>query len=445
MQLGIAHVQLASAWPVRGGIDHALEHGALAVAHARASGDRSLETAALSRLAVWETWGGRPAEARLAEAVALGAPPRGPEIFGNPHIVRGLLCLYHGRLDEGRERLEEALAAAAAYGNELECGDLHGRLAELECRAGRWGDAERHAAASYELAEQLGFRQFGAWSCFRRALVDAHLGRVDETRATAELGVELSRTANHDTMRYFNDGVLGFLELSLGRPEVAAERLRPMLRWLADLGLALTPFPVSTYALEALVEVRDVEADALVTQLEREGEALDSPFAVATAQRLRGVLDADARRFDRAVSQLERALAAAARHGWRFEHARTLLALGDVRRRGKEKAAARAALEQAAASFDDLGATLWAARARASLSRISGRTTAPADELTPTELRVAGLVAEGRTNKEVAAALFVALRTVEWNLSKVYVKLGVRSRTELAHKLAEEHARDLRG
>jgi DNA-binding CsgD family transcriptional regulator len=167
-------------------------------------------------------------------------------------------------------------------------------------------------------------------------------------------------------------------------------------------------------------------------------------LAVATAQRLRGLLDADAGRFDGAVAQLELALAAAADHSWPFERARTLLALGDVRRRAKEKAAARTTLEQSVAAFDDLGATLWAARARASLGRISGRTAAPADELTPTERRVAELVAEGRTNKEVAAALFVALRTVEWNLSKVYVKLGVRSRTELAHRLSGEHAPDLR-
>jgi ATP/maltotriose-dependent transcriptional regulator MalT len=441
VRLSIVHVLLASAWTVRGGIAHALEHGAHAVAHALRSGDRPLAVAALSRLAAWETWAGRLAEARLDEAVALGARPHRTEIFGNPQVVRGLLRFYQGRLEEARTLLQEALARAAAHGDELDRGDLHGRLAEVECRAGRWSEAERHAAVSYELAEQVGDQQFGAWACFRCALVDAHLGRVAEARARAERGIELSSNANHDTIRYFNQGVLGLVELGLGRPEAAAARLRPVLRWLSDFQLALTPFAVSMYAIEALVEVGDVgEADALIDQLERESRTLDSPYALATAQRLRALLDASAGRSENAVARLELALAAQEQYGWPFERARTLLALGDVRRRAKEKRNARTALEQAAAAFDELGAQLWAARARESLARISGRTPGQTDELTPTERRVAELVAQGRTNKEVASALFVTLRTVEWNLSKVYSKLAVRSRTELARKLTSERS-----
>ena len=84
--------------------------------------------------------------------------------------------------------------------------------------------------------------------------------------------------------------------------------------------------------------------------------------------------------------------------------------------------------------FEELGAPLWAARARAELARIGGR--APAgDALTPTEQRIAQLVAEGKTNKEVAATLVVAERTVESALTQIYRKLDVRSRTELARKL----------
>jgi DNA-binding NarL/FixJ family response regulator len=92
---------------------------------------------------------------------------------------------------------------------------------------------------------------------------------------------------------------------------------------------------------------------------------------------------------------------------------------------------ARATLEDALEIFERIGARIWADRARAELGRLGGR--APSgDELTPTERRVAELVAEGRTNKDVAAALFVTVRTVESNLTRVYSKLGVRSRTELA-------------
>ena len=84
-------------------------------------------------------------------------------------------------------------------------------------------------------------------------------------------------------------------------------------------------------------------------------------------------------------------------------------------------------------AFEALGAAGWAEKARAELGRIGGRTRA--EGLTAAEQRVAALVAEGRTNREVAAALFLAERTVASHLSHVYAKLGVRSRTELARKL----------
>jgi DNA-binding NarL/FixJ family response regulator len=100
----------------------------------------------------------------------------------------------------------------------------------------------------------------------------------------------------------------------------------------------------------------------------------------------------------------------------------------------KKKALARQALEQAAEVFEQRGAAIWAERARAELGRLGGRPRSPA-ELTETERRVAALVAAGRTNKEVAAELFITVRTVEWNLSKIYSKLDVRSRTELARRL----------
>ena len=105
-----------------------------------------------------------------------------------------------------------------------------------------------------------------------------------------------------------------------------------------------------------------------------------------------------------------------------------------MRRQAQQKKAAREALEQALAIFEELGARLWAEKARAELRRISGRRDA-SDELTETERRVAELAAHGRTNKEIAAQLFMGVSTVEAHLSHVYRKLGVRSRTDLATRL----------
>jgi DNA-binding CsgD family transcriptional regulator len=113
------------------------------------------------------------------------------------------------------------------------------------------------------------------------------------------------------------------------------------------------------------------------------------------------------------------------------EHARTLLAYGATLRRAGRRRNARAALDQALATFEALGQPLWAERARDETSRLAGRKPAGQD-LTSTELQVARLVAEGRSNREVADALFITIRTVEANLTRIYRKLGVRSRAELA-------------
>ena len=118
-----------------------------------------------------------------------------------------------------------------------------------------------------------------------------------------------------------------------------------------------------------------------------------------------------------------------------LDRARTLLALGGAQRRTKRRREARATLEEALGIFERIGAALWAERARAELKRISGRAAAPG-ALTPAEQRVAALVAEGKANREVAAALFLSERTVEGHLARIYAKLGIRGRTEIASALA---------
>ena len=126
---------------------------------------------------------------------------------------------------------------------------------------------------------------------------------------------------------------------------------------------------------------------------------------------------------------MEDAVARHARVGQPFELARTTLALGDVQRRAKQKRVAAASLRSALTMFEALRAPLWAAKARASLARISGRTAAVG--LTESERQAVVLAMEGRTNREIAGSMFVSVRTVEANLSRAYGKLGVRSRREL--------------
>jgi DNA-binding NarL/FixJ family response regulator len=151
---------------------------------------------------------------------------------------------------------------------------------------------------------------------------------------------------------------------------------------------------------------------------------------VARALRARGLVLAAEGELERAEALLERAVEASKPVGMALQHGRTLLALGTVQRRSRRKRAARATLTRARSVFDGIGARIWAERARRELGRIGGR-SAPAGRLSATEAGIVELVAAGLSNKEVARTLHLSPKTVEWNLSKVYRKLGVRSRTEL--------------
>jgi DNA-binding CsgD family transcriptional regulator len=113
--------------------------------------------------------------------------------------------------------------------------------------------------------------------------------------------------------------------------------------------------------------------------------------------------------------------------------------LGGVQRRGRQKLAARTTLERTLEIFERLGARLWAEKTRVELRQISGRPSR-SGALTATEQTVAELVAAGNSNVEVARELFMSPKTVEWNLSKIYKKLHVRSRAELAARFAKQAA-----
>jgi DNA-binding CsgD family transcriptional regulator len=272
------------------------------------------------------------------------------------------------------------------------------------------------------------------------ALVDAHLGGGDAA------AVELVGVADRAGLVPFalqGRAVLGFVALSRGDAQAAHAELGPLLERLGELGLREPTWARLAWSeLDALVELGELDGAAdLAQDLEARGRLLDRPFALATAARARGLIQAARGDLDAALAELERALAVHDRLGWPFERARTVLARGVVLRRSKQKRAARQALEHAAATFDGLGARLWAARARAELARIGGRPAATGG-LTPTERRVAELVAQGHTNREVAGRLFLSTKTVAAHLTSAYAKLGVRSRTELARRLRDPAADD---
>lgn len=234
-----------------------------------------------------------------------------------------------------------------------------------------------------------------------------------------------------------NLSVLGFLELSVGDSEAADERLAPLAHSLVAAGL---PEPgIARFLpdeIEALVELgRLDEAEHFANAFDQRARALGRPWTLAVARRARALVLAGRGDLDRAEEAIGEALTHHQGFTQLFERARTLLVSGTIARRGKHKRAAREAIQEAIHAFENLGARLWADRARAEMARIGGR-AASADRLTPTERRVAELVAEGMPSREVASRLFIAPRTVEGHLSRIYAKLGVRSRTELTRRMA---------
>jgi DNA-binding CsgD family transcriptional regulator len=186
--------------------------------------------------------------------------------------------------------------------------------------------------------------------------------------------------------------------------------------------------------VEALLELGLVdEAADRLDAWEAAGRRLGREWVLAHAMRCRGLVAASRGDVEGALSLLADAVLRHEATGDPFGRARALLALGVVRRRARQKLAAREAIEAARAGFEAMGAARWAERAGEELGSIGGRTRV--EGLTPAEQRVAALVAKGRTNAEVAASLFLAERTVASHLTRVYSKLGVRSRTELSRRL----------
>ena len=188
-------------------------------------------------------------------------------------------------------------------------------------------------------------------------------------------------------------------------------------------------FPFDADEIEALCGVGRIdEAMELTAELERRARALERPRLLATSLRCRGLLAAARGDLESAISVLGAALVEHGRLSVPLERGRTLLVLGSVQRRAHQKRAARQTLDNARDLFEQIGVPLWRHRAVEELARIGGR--APSrGTLTAGEQRIAQLAAEGRSNKEIAATLFLSVNTVESTLSRTYSKLGIRSRT----------------
>jgi len=295
---------------------------------------------------------------------------------------------------EAEASLDEAIRLARETGQSVELAAALAGLAWLEARQGREEPCRRHAEEARAACEELGMGTYGIWTI----------------------------------------QALGDLELGLGRPAEAAEHHEEQLATMSSLGIADVDLSPGPELVESYLRLgRTDAAGAAAAEYLAAAEAKGQPWALARAGRCQGMLA------DEFESHFDEALRL---HGLTpdvFEAARTHLAYGARLRRSRQRVRAREELRAALETFERLGAEAWFEQARAELAA-TGETARRRDvstlgELTPQELQIARLLAEGRTTREAAAAVFLSPKTVEYHLRNVYRKLGIHSREELTATL----------
>jgi DNA-binding CsgD family transcriptional regulator len=399
--------------------------------------DPRIMSAALVGLAMAHHYTGRGVPDQvLSKAIELEeCAAKRPPVTWRARANLGLFLKWADDFDGARPILTAMCQDAADEGDESSLPDLLEQLAELELWAGDWERAARYANECVEAAQWTGQAVVISLNRCVRGLVNAHLGLADQARSDAQAGLAFAEERADPWVAGWGWRVLGFLELSLGRLADASQNLSRADTVAESIGLREpAQWRFRADQLEALIGLGELSrATELLAPFEEQARAAGRPWALATSARSRAMLLAARQNPDGAAAAIELALAHHQHLAMPFELGRTLLTQGRLRRRTKQKRAARESLQQALHIFEQLGAPLWMERTIAELARIGLRPAAPLD-LTSTEKRVAELAAVGHTNREIAQALFLSVHTVEDNLRRIYRKLGIRSRTELAAK-----------
>jgi DNA-binding CsgD family transcriptional regulator len=390
--------------------------------------------------------------ASLALGMALIYNGRGEE--GAAHVRRAVEILEHSdALSDDprllswaalgplwlRERAEGRALVARAVAAARDAGALGALpfslwLAARDAATGdRWAVAEALYAEAIGLARETGQATSLSAGLSGLACVQARQGREAECRANAGEALALAAALGLDFFGLWALDALAELELGLGNVAAAVTRLEEKEALLAERGIEdpdVSPVPE---LVEALLRLgRTAQAHERLERYTVSAAAKGQPWALARLARCWGMLD-------RAGAFAE-ALALHEQTPDRYEEARTRLCHGERLRRDRRRTEARTQLRRALEIFDELGAAPWAQRARVELQATGEtarrRDASTLDQLTPRELQVALVLAEGHTLRQAAAQLFLSPKTVDYHLRNVYRKLGIRSRDALAAALA---------
>jgi DNA-binding CsgD family transcriptional regulator len=428
----LIHIRLAAAERFRKGFASARDDTRAALVLADRIDDDVLRFKALAQL----SWlGGMVGDAKTpayrARALDLATSSGDARLLREANALVWGMLIDASSIDAARVRLEQEHREWQER-DELFDAQVLWELSWLELWAGRWETAAAHAARARDIGLQYGVEKNQDF--IPSAWVAAHRGQLDLARQEAERGLKLCE----EQIGFYPpllQAVPGLVALWSGDAATGTDCLEKADRQAQVLGWGSPDArPWTADYAEALLELGRVgEAVRVIERWEADATRLGRDRVLAHVTRCRGLVAAARGAVDEATSLLEQAVARHHEVGDVFGRARALLGLGMVLRRARQKRAARDAIGAALAGFEDLGAATWVERARDELGRIGGRTRE--EGLTAAEQRVAVLVAAGRTNREVAAKLFLGERTVAGHLTRVYAKLGVRSRTELARRL----------
>jgi DNA-binding CsgD family transcriptional regulator len=342
---------------------------------------------------------------------------------------------WTGQLEEARRGAVDLRQLCLDRGAESDVMAVASHSTLIEVWLGDFPAAAVVADEAIERAEHIDTQHVRGVAMTSRATVAAHQGRVDDARRDAKEALEISIECGTPQLMLRATTILGFIEVSMTNYAEAQKILQPLIDAFGVLpGTEIRSIDYGPDAIEALINVGQVdEAEPLIEKLETNGRRLDRAWLLATGARCRAMSWIAKNDLDQAMRSATSAMTEHERLPMPFERARTLLVLGQVQRRQRLKQAAADSFGEALREFERMGAALWVQRARDELDRTNVGTP-QTTVLTATEQKIAQLATSGMSNKEVAATLFVSLKTVEANLTQIYRKLGIRSRAQLAMK-----------
>jgi DNA-binding CsgD family transcriptional regulator len=342
--------------------------------------------------------------------------------------------------DEVRTSVDETIVGARARGNLQNIVWNRTVAAHLELRCGRLDAAEAAAAEAIALRDILRHDKIEAAST-ALAAVHAWRGQADACIAAARRAVASAQAAEDLEVEGQAQHALALLALGTGRPADAIPELEPLAqRWEASTA----GNPVLAAFLPDLVEAHAVtgragEARERLDRFASIAEKSGSVWMRGACTRCEGLLAAD----DDSDTSFARSLELLEGSQYALELARTRLAFGERLRRTRRAREARLQLQPAFDTFAAAGAVPWRDRAAAELRATGVRVETgerPRTELTPQELHIATLVAQGKTNKEIATAMYLSPKTIEYHLSNTYRKLDIHSRAELTNYIIRQLA-----